>query len=319
MLAFFGASSLVYASTQAVVSGEQIARDANAIVGTKYVWGGNSNTKGLDCSALVKNIYKKHGYTIPRKASWQIVNTAQCPTYMNLSEAELGDALYFKNRKGNIHHTAVVTGFDATGEIIITHAKGKNFGVIREKISKKYKQEFCGFKRFSKCTSPLKGVYTDEEIAEALILASEQLKIKSETLYNIVNDLSGIDPLLITIRAKENRGRDLNEFMAFNALGISVYGDKNQIAIKPNTIREAQLINESLYEYGYNYRIGLMQILINDNKSYNVNDLVFPQANFKRAETYASQCLKKAENTSFFGNKEVDTGKFRECYLSSSE
>lgn len=299
-------------AAQDYVTGAQIAKEANAIVGTRYVWGGNSNTKGLDCSALVKNIYRKHGYTLPRKASWQIINTDQCPTYTDLNDAELGDALYFRNARGNIHHTAIVSGFDDNGEIIMTHAKGRKFGVVREIIEQRYKDEFCGFKRFSKCTSPLKGEYTEEEVASAIIFASKEMGVSPETLFEIVNGLSGIDPMLITIRSSENRGSSLSALMMLHSNGIAVTSTTEGIEIRADDIDKAQTIIEMLYSYGFRYRIGLMQVFVDIDKNYAIGDLVYPYANFEKAGKQTAQCIKQSRG--LFGGS-YDMRRFIGCYL----
>jgi len=130
--------------------GKNIAFKAITLVGTKYYWGGNSLKKGIDCSSMVQQIYKRFGYKIPRTAKQQ-AKEQKCQMITKLSQVKIGDALYFKNAKGNIHHVAIVTGYDKYGRPIITHAKGKNYGVVQERLSDKYISEFIGAKRFYQC------------------------------------------------------------------------------------------------------------------------------------------------------------------------
>lgn len=131
--------------------GESIAYKANTLVGTKYTWGGNNLKKGIDCSAMVQQIYRRFGYQIPRTAEQQATQSG-CKMIKDLSKVKIGDALYFKNDKGHIHHVAIVTGRDKYGRPIITHAKGKNYGVVKERLSDKYISEFVGAKRFYQCS-----------------------------------------------------------------------------------------------------------------------------------------------------------------------
>ena len=131
--------------------GNIVAFKANKILGTKYIWGGNSMRNGLDCSALVQQIYKRLGYSLPRTAEAQATKTKECPMIRKLSDTMIGDALYFKNNQGKIHHVAIVSGFDKYGRPIITHAKGKKYGVVRECLTDKYISEFIGAKRFWNC------------------------------------------------------------------------------------------------------------------------------------------------------------------------
>lgn len=130
--------------------GEGIATSANKYIGVPYVWGGNSLIKGLDCSAFVRILVKSHtGINLPRTAKNQALKTKEYSNITSFNQLKRGDAVYFKNKKGYIHHVALVTGFGEDGHPFITHAKGKKFGVVREKISEKYINEFFIGKRFS--------------------------------------------------------------------------------------------------------------------------------------------------------------------------
>jgi len=138
-------------------TGLEIVKMANKYIGKPYVYGGNSLTKGIDCSAFVKTIIKeKSGIALPRTAKNQAINTKRCSDVHLLSSLRLGDAIYFKNKKGKIHHVALVTGFDAKdGYPFITHAKGEEWGVVREKMSDNYRQEFYIGKRFTSCKNKI--------------------------------------------------------------------------------------------------------------------------------------------------------------------
>ncbi len=48
------------------VTGEELVKYALQFVGNPYVWGGNSLTKGCDCSGFVKLIYQHFGFNTPR-------------------------------------------------------------------------------------------------------------------------------------------------------------------------------------------------------------------------------------------------------------
>jgi cell wall-associated NlpC family hydrolase len=131
-------------------NGKDIAKSANKYLGVPYVWGGNSLTRGLDCSAFVKILVKTHtGINLPRTAQNQALKTKTSSSITSFSSLKVGDAIYFKNNTGHIHHVALVTGFDTDGYPFITHAKGKAYGVVREKITKKYIDEFYIGKRFA--------------------------------------------------------------------------------------------------------------------------------------------------------------------------
>ena len=132
------------------IYGLNIGKDADKYIGNPYVWGGNSLTNGLDCSAFVKILVKKHiGINLPRTAQNQALNTKKYLSITSLNELKIGDALYFKNKKEHIYHVAFVTGFDFDGYPFITHAKGEKYGIVREKINTNYIDTFFLAKRFS--------------------------------------------------------------------------------------------------------------------------------------------------------------------------
>jgi len=132
------------------IKDEKLAVLANKYLGTPYVWGGFSFDRGLDCSAFIKKLMKKrYNISLPRTAKSQALNTNSYYDITSFSNLTIGDAIYFKNKRGHIHHVALITGFDKNKNPIITHAKGEKYGVIKEVISKKYKDEFYIGKRFS--------------------------------------------------------------------------------------------------------------------------------------------------------------------------
>jgi len=272
-----------------------VAREANKIIGTKYVWGGNSNTRGLDCSALVKNVYGKYGYKLPRTAAWQAKDTVGCPTYTDLSVAEIGDALYFKNKKGKIHHTAIVTGFTKNHFPIITHAKGKKFGVIREPISDRYIKELCAIKKFYNCTTSLRGDLSEEELAEVIRYEAEKRGMSPKRLFDLANNKSELSPLLITIYQNENKDKDIKTLTALGSTGADVSfvssrvvptkkGTKYKsakIVIQPSGIKQAETIVSALLSVGYEFYVGLLQVGTIGKTEKQVKDLLLPLVNIK--------------------------------------
>jgi len=151
-----------------ISKGKVIAHKVNTVIGVNYTWGGNNIKTGLDCSALVQQVYKRFGYQVPRTAAAQATQTNECPMIKDLKKTKIGDALYFKNEKGKIHHVAFITGYNKNGRPVITHAKGKDFGVIRETMSDKYISEFIGAKRFYNC-EPVKKKIRDRYLKPLII------------------------------------------------------------------------------------------------------------------------------------------------------
>lgn len=88
---------------------------AMQFLGTPYVWGGNSLTKGVDCSGFVQQVFKKYGYSTPR------VSRDMAKTYkkVSASEAKAGDLVFYHNLKtGVVDHVAIYIG---NGKVI--HAR----------------------------------------------------------------------------------------------------------------------------------------------------------------------------------------------------
>lgn len=83
---------------------------------TPYLWGGKS-VFGIDCSAMVQQVYKFCGIKLPRDA-WQQAEIGEALSFVE--EAEPGDLAFFDNPEGKIIHVGIIL----EGNRII-HAHGK--------------------------------------------------------------------------------------------------------------------------------------------------------------------------------------------------
>lgn len=73
-------------------TGQQVVDIAKQWMGTPYVWGGNTPGKGLDCSGLVQQAFRKVGIELPRVAADQ----ARAGTKVeSLAQAKPGDLVAF--------------------------------------------------------------------------------------------------------------------------------------------------------------------------------------------------------------------------------
>lgn len=94
-------------------------------VGNRYVWGGTSLEKGIDCSGFTMRILGKYGISLPHSSRAQ-------PSYgtkISASEAKPGD-LFFYGSGRSISHVAIYIG---NGQIV--HASNKRDGI---KVSNAY-------------------------------------------------------------------------------------------------------------------------------------------------------------------------------------
>ncbi len=88
-------------------------------VGNRYVWGGTSLEKGVDCSGFTMRILGKYGISLPHSSRAQ-------PSYgkkISASEAKPGD-LFFYGSGRSISHVAIYFGI-----VQIVHARNKREGI----------------------------------------------------------------------------------------------------------------------------------------------------------------------------------------------
>lgn len=101
---------------------QEVVSYALKFVGNPYKWGGESLTKGADCSGFVQSIYRDFGYSIPRVSRDQAKSAG-----VKVSESDLkpGDLIFYANNKGVVNHVAMYIG---DGKIV--HAANKRQGII---------------------------------------------------------------------------------------------------------------------------------------------------------------------------------------------
>lgn len=93
-----------------------ITENAIFYLNAPYMWGGKTPF-GIDCSGFTQMVYKLCNKKIPRDASQQAILGKHI--YF-ITEAEVGDLIFFENEKNEIIHTGIYLG---KSEII--HASGK--------------------------------------------------------------------------------------------------------------------------------------------------------------------------------------------------
>lgn len=92
-------------------------------IGTKYVWGGNSLTKGIDCSGFVQQVYKQFGYTTPRVSR----DMAKKYTKISIDELKPGDLIFYGRVKDNyINHVGIYIG---NGQVIHSSTNYKGVAI----------------------------------------------------------------------------------------------------------------------------------------------------------------------------------------------
>ena len=113
-------TSYTYSNPEASQKVQELINYAYQFLGNPYVYGGNSLTKGTDCSGFVKMIFAKFGYSLPRSSSGYLSGVG---TTISLSDIQPGDILVYKYSNGG-GHVAIYIG---NGKII--HAANERAGI----------------------------------------------------------------------------------------------------------------------------------------------------------------------------------------------
>ena len=107
---YLKSKSLRYFNTKSqnnIHSGDIIS-DAKRMMGTPYLWGGNS-TKGNDCSGFTQTVFKANNIQIPRDARQQaLIGTPILPS-QDWSNILPGDLLFF-GREDKVTHVGISLG-----------------------------------------------------------------------------------------------------------------------------------------------------------------------------------------------------------------
>jgi cell wall-associated NlpC family hydrolase len=109
-------------SPPASAAAARVLRTADAYVGTRYVWGGNTPGEGFDCSGFTKYIFAKYGIGLPRVSRDQV--RAGRSVAADFRSLRPGDLMFFAEPGETISHVAIYVG---DGQII--HASSSVGGV----------------------------------------------------------------------------------------------------------------------------------------------------------------------------------------------
>ena len=89
----------------------RIVNYAMKFLGSPYVWGGTSLTKGADCSGFTMSVMKNFGISLPHYSGSQ----AKSGKRIKSSEMRPGDLVFYGNSRGKINHVAMYIG---NGQVI---------------------------------------------------------------------------------------------------------------------------------------------------------------------------------------------------------
>lgn len=101
--------------------GSEIVADAKQFLGGPYAYGGNSLTRGVDCSGFAQQIMSRHGISISRSSRSQYSGDGYEVSSDNLTQGDL----VFYGYDGVVSHVGIYVG---NGKII--HANDSSTGII---------------------------------------------------------------------------------------------------------------------------------------------------------------------------------------------
>jgi cell wall-associated NlpC family hydrolase len=123
--------------TQDVKSVSKVAQSvidyAKTYEGVRYKYGGTSK-KGIDCSGLIYNSFKKHNIDMPRTTKELSVTG----NWIDLKLVQEGDLVFFATKKNSrkVNHVGIVT--DTTNDDVSFIHSSTSKGVMISKISERY-------------------------------------------------------------------------------------------------------------------------------------------------------------------------------------
>jgi cell wall-associated NlpC family hydrolase len=110
-------------------SAARAARHAEAMLGTRYRYGGSSPSTGFDCSGLIQYSYKKAGVSVPRSTAEQ----RRAARIVHVSALRPGDIVFFDQEgKKNSHAGMYLGGLE------FIHAPSSGKRVRKDRIDSPY-------------------------------------------------------------------------------------------------------------------------------------------------------------------------------------
>ncbi|WPZ18144.1 peptidoglycan-binding protein [Geobacillus subterraneus] len=115
----------------------ELIADAAELLGTPYVWGGETPEAGFDCSGFLTYVFKQQGVSLPRTVAdiWSVGKPVSSPA--------VGDIVFFETYKKGPSHAGIYIG---NGQFV--HS-GASTGVTISRLEQSYwKQRYLGAKRY---------------------------------------------------------------------------------------------------------------------------------------------------------------------------
>lgn len=104
-------------------SADEVSISAMSLIGTPYIWGGNTPDSGFDCSGLIVYVYNEAGIKLPRTT--QAMSSLSKPS-VKKNSLKTGDLVFFATSGGHkVSHAGIYVG---DGRFVHAPSSG---GVVR--------------------------------------------------------------------------------------------------------------------------------------------------------------------------------------------
>lgn len=110
--------------------GSEVVLRALSLLGVNYRWGGNTPETGLDCSGMVRHVFRETmGLVLPRRSEEMSRSAVQVPP----SELRPGDLVFFNTLRRTFSHVGIYIGNNQ-----FVHAPSTGGAVRVESLDKDY-------------------------------------------------------------------------------------------------------------------------------------------------------------------------------------
>lgn len=123
-------------------AGHQLVLHSLSLIGVRYRYGGESPETGLDCSGLVRHVFREVlGFALPRRSE----EMSRAGTPVPIDRLQPGDLVFFNTLKRAFSHVGIYVGGNR-----FVHAPSSGGHVRVESIGAKYwKRRFNGARRLA--------------------------------------------------------------------------------------------------------------------------------------------------------------------------